>query len=121
MKKIENRASNEVYMLGENYIVVIPVHRNNMLCPDCTRRAVLLDDTGNKIEYVFLCMKNATYGHGFPEPSRLELSDVLVNGKSSWTTGERYHGHVPCNVDKIACWLESHYKEEFIEMKYDIE
>lgn len=108
--KIENQASNEVYMLGGNYIVVIPVHRNNMLCPDCTRRAVLLDDNGNKIEYVFVGMKNATYGHGFPESSRLELSDVLVNGKSSWTPGERYHRHVPCNVDKIACWLESHYK-----------
>ena len=111
MKKIENRASNEVYMLGDNYIVVIPVHRNNMLCPDCTRRAVLLDDKGNKIEYAFGGMKNATYGHGFPEPSRLELEDVIVNGKSSWTIGERYHRHVPCNVDKIACCLQEHYNE----------
>ena len=119
--KIENRASNDVYMLGDNYMVAIPVHRNNVLCPDRTRRAALLDDKGNKIEYVFSSKKNATHGHGFPEPSRLELKDVIVNGKSSWTIGERYHRHVPCNVDKIACWLESHYKEEFIEMKYDIE
>ena len=111
---IENRTNNEVYMLADNYIVIIPVNRNNMLCPDYTRRAVLLDDTGNKIEYVFLGMKNATYGHGFPEPSRLELEDVIVNGKSSWTIGERYHGHVPCNVDKIACWLQEHY-EDFLE------
>lgn len=109
--KIENKANNEVCILGENYIVVIPVHRNNMLCPDCTRRAVLLDDTGNKIEYVFAGMKNATYGHGFPEPSRLELKDVIVNGKSSWTIGERYHGHVPCNVDKVAYWLQEHYED----------
>lgn len=111
MKKIENRASNEVYMLGENYIVVIPVKSTNVLCPDNARSAYLLDTEGNKIEYIFGDMKNATYGHGFPEPSRLELSDVLVNGKSSWTTGERYHRHVPCNVDKIACCLESHYIE----------
>ena len=112
MTKIENRASNEVCMLGDNYIVVIPVRRNNVLCPDSTRRAVLLDDKGNKIEYVFCNKKDATYGHGFPEPSRLELKDVLVNGKSSWTTGERYHGHVPCNVDKIAGCLQEHYIEE---------
>ena len=54
----------------------------------------------------------------------MELKDVIVNGKSSWTIGERYHRHVPCNVDKIACWLESHYKEEFIEegkqMDYEV-
>ena len=111
MKKIENRASNDVYMLGDNYIVVIPVDRNNVLCPGSTRRAALLDDKGNKIEYVFSSKKDATYGHGFPEPSRLELEDVIVNGKSSWTIGERYHGHVPCNVDKVAYWLQEHYED----------
>ena len=119
--KIENKTNNEVYVTGNNYIIVIPVKSTNVLCRDSTRCAYLLDVEGNKIEYVFVGMKNATYGHGFPEPSRLELKDVIVNGKSSWTIGERYHRHVPCNVDKIACWLESHYKEEFIEMKYDIE
>ena len=109
--KIENKTNNEVYVTGNNYIIVIPVKSTNVLCPDSTRRAYLLDVEGNKIEYVFVGMKNATYGHGFPEPSRLELVDVLVNGKSSWTIGERYHGHVPCNVDKVAYWLQEHYED----------
>ena len=71
--KIENKTNNEVYVTGNNYIIVIPVKSTNVLCPDSTRCAYLLDVEGNKIEYVFVGMKNATYGHGFPEPSRLEL------------------------------------------------
>lgn len=112
--KIENKITNEVYVTGDNYIVVIPVKSTNVLCPDSTRRAYLLDTEGNKIEYVFGSKKDATYGFGFPEPSRLELIDVLVNGKSSWTIGEKYHKHVPCNVDKIAEWLIDHYKDDFL-------
>ena len=45
------------------------------------------------------------------EGIELELEDVIVNGKSSWTIGERYHGHVPCNVDKVAYWLQEHYED----------
>lgn len=85
--KIENKINNEVYVTGDNYIIVIPVKSTNVLCPDSARSAYLLDTEGNKIEYIFGDMKSATYGHGFPEPSRLELDDVIVNGKSSWTTG----------------------------------
>ena len=115
--KIESKTNNEVCFACDNYIIVIPVKSTNVLCPDSTRCAYLLDVEGNKIEYVFVGMKNATYGHGFPEPSRLELVDVLVNGKSSWATGERYHRHVPCNVDKIACWLKEHYEDLKEELK----
>ena len=71
--KIENRTNNEVYITEDNYIIVIPVKRKNVLCPDSTRRAYLLDIEGNKIEYVFGSKKDATYGHGHPEPTRLEL------------------------------------------------
>lgn len=109
--KIENKINNEVYVTGDNYIIVIPVKSTNVLCPDSARSAYLLDTEGNEIEYIFGDVKSATYGHGFPEPSRLELVDVLVNGRSNWTIGERYHGHVPCNVDKIACWLKEHYED----------
>ena len=114
VKKIENKKVNAVFFVSEDYIVIIPVMKNNVLCPDCTRRAVLLYGKSNKIEYVFGDMKNATYGHGFPEPSRLELIDVLVNGKSSWSISERYHKHVPANIDKIADWLVNHYADEFL-------
>ena len=112
--KIENRTNNEVYVTGDKYIVVIPVKSTNVLCPDSTRRTYLLDTQGNKIEYVFGSKKDATFGYGFPEPSRLELVDVLVNGKSSWSISERYHKHVPCNVDKIVKWLVNHYADEFL-------
>ena len=112
--KIENKKNNVVYVTGDNYIIVIPVKRKNVLCPDSTRRAYLLDTEGNKIEYVFGSKKDATFGYGFPEQSRLELSDVLTNGASSWTVCEKYHKHVPYNVDKIADWLVRHYKDEFL-------
>ena len=112
--KVEDRTNNVVYVTGDKFIVVIPVKSTNVLCPDSTRRAYLLDTEGNKIEYVFGSKKDATYGHGHPEPTRLELINVLVNGKSSWTVGERYHKHVPCNVDKIADWLVCHYKDDFL-------
>ena len=112
--KIENRTNNEVYVTGDKYIVVIPVKSTNVLCPDSTRRAYLLDTEGNKIEYVFGSKKDATFGFGFPEQSRLELVNVLVNGNSSWTIGERYNKHIPCNVDKVAEWLVCHYKDEFL-------
>ena len=114
VKKIENKKVNAVFFVSENYIVIIPVMKNNVLCPDCTRRAVLLCGKSNKIEYVFRNKKDATYGYGFPEPTRLELINVLVNGKSSWTIGEKFHKHVPCNVDKIAKWLVCHYKDDFL-------
>ena len=112
--KIKNRTNNEVYVTGDNYIIVIPVKRNNVLCPDNTRRAYILDTEGNKIEYVFGSKKDATFGFGFTEPTRLELINVLVNDKSSWTICEKFHKHVPCNVDKIADWLVCHYKDEFL-------
>lgn len=112
VKKIENKKVNAVFFVSENYIVIIPVMKNNVLCPDCTRRAVLLCGKSNKIEYVFGSKKDATFG--FPEPTRLELSNVLVNGASSWSISERYHKHVPCNVDKIAEWLVNHYEDEFL-------
>ena len=114
MKKIENKKANAVFFVSENYIVIIPVMKNNVLCPDCTRRAVLLCGKSDKIEYIFGRHKHANYGHGFPEQSRLELVDVLVNGKSSWSISERYHKHVPCNVDKIVEWLVNHYADEFL-------
>ena len=112
--KIENKTNNEVYVTGNNYIIVIPVKSTNVLCPDSTRCAYLLDVEGNKIEYVFGSKKDATYGFGFPEPTRLELVDVFVNGKSSWTIGEKFHRHVPCNVEKIAEWLIDHYRDDFL-------
>ena len=112
--KIENKITNEVYVTGDNYIVVIPVKSTNVLCPDNTRRAYILDTEGNKIEYVFGSKKDATFGYGFPEPTRLELINVLVNGKSSWTVGERYHKHIPANIDKIADWLVNHHADEFL-------
>lgn len=112
--KIENRTNNEVYVTGDKYIVVIPVKSTNVLCPDSTRRTYLLDTEGNKIEYVFGSKKDATYGFGFPEPTRLELINVLVNGKSSWTIGEKFHKHIPCSVDKIAEWLIDHYRDDFL-------
>ena len=112
--KIENKITNEVYVTGDNYIVVIPVKSTNVLCPDNTRRAYILDTEGNKIEYIFGDMKSATYGFGFPEPTRLELINVLVNDKSSWSISERYHKHVPANIDKIADWLVNHYADEFL-------
>ena len=112
--KIENRTNNVVYVTGDKFIVVIPVKSTNVLCPDNTRCAMLLDDNDNKIEYVFGSKKDATYGHGHPEPTRLELINVLVNGKSSWSISERYHKHIPCNVDKVAEWLVCHYKDEFL-------
>lgn len=114
MVKIENKKANAVFFVSENYIVIIPVMKNNVLCPDCTRRAVLLCGKSDKIEYVFGSKKDATFGFGFPEPTRLELVDVLVNGKSSWTVGERYHKHIPANIDKIADWLVNHYADEFL-------
>ena len=112
--KIENRTNNVVYVTGDKFIVVIPVKSTNVLYPDNTRCAMLLDDNDNKIEYVFGSKKDATFGHGFPEPSRLELISVLVNVKSSWTISERYHKHVPANIDKIADWLVCHYRNEFL-------
>ena len=112
--KIENKTNNVIYVTGDNYIIVIPVKSTNVLCPDSTRRPYLLDTEGNKIEYVFGSKKDATFGHGFPEPSRLELISVLVNGASSWSISERYHKHIPCNVDKIAEWLIEHYKNDFL-------
>ena len=112
--KIENRTNNDVYVTGDKYIVVIPVKSTNVLCPDSTRRAYILDVEGNKIEYIFGSKKDATFGYGFPEPSRLELVNVLVNGASSWTVGEKYHKHVPANIDKIANWLVNHYADEFL-------
>ena len=112
--KIENRTNNVVYVTGDKFIVVIPVKSTNVLCPDNTRCAMLLDDNDNKIEYVFGSKKDATYGFGFPEPTRLELVDVFVNGKSSWTIDEKFHRHVPCNVNKIAEWLIDHYKDDFL-------
>ena len=112
--KIENKITNEVYVTGDNYIVVIPVKSTNVLCPDNTRRAYILDTEGNKIEYVFGSKKDATFDYGFPEPTRLELINVLVNGASSWSISERYHKHIPCNVDKVAEWLVCHYKDEFL-------
>ena len=112
--KIENRTNNEIYVTGDKYIVVIPVKRTNVLCPDNTRRAYILDTEGNKIEYVFGSKKDATFDYGFPEPTRLELINVLVNGKSSWTVGERYHKHISANIDKIADWLVNHYADEFL-------
>ena len=114
VKKIENKNTNQVFFIGDDYVAIVPTMRNNVLCPDSTRRAYLLDTEGNKIEYVFGSKKDATYGHGLPEPSRLELINVLVNGKSSWTVGEKYHKHVPCNVDKIAKWLIDPYKNDFL-------
>ena len=114
VKKIENENTNQVFFIGDDYVAIVPTMRNNVLCPDCTRRAVLLCGKSNKIEYIFGDMKSATYGFGFPEPTRLELINVLVNGKSSWTIGEKYHKHVPCNVDKIAEWLIDHYKDDFL-------
>lgn len=114
MKKIENKKNNQVFFVGEDYVAIIPVMKNNVLCLDCTRRAVLLCGKSDKIEYVFGSKKDATYGYGFPESSRLELISVLVNGKSSWTIGEKFHKHVPCNVDKIVEWLIDHYKDEFL-------
>ena len=115
--KIENKLNNVVYVTGDNYIIVIPVKSTNVLCPDNARNAYLLDTEGNKIEYIFGNMKNATYGYGHPEPTRLELAEVMVNGKSSWTIGEKYHKHVPCNVDKIADCLACHYEDEFLGAK----
>ena len=112
--KIENRTNNEVYVTGDKYIVVIPVKSTNVLCPDSTRRAYILDTEGKKIEYIFGDMKSATYGFGFPESTRLELINILVNGKSSWSISERYHKHIPYNVDKIAEWLIEHYKNDFL-------
>ena len=112
--KIENKTNSEVYVTGDNYIIVIPVKRKNVLCPDSTRRAYLLDTEGNKIEYVFGSKKDATFGFGFPEQTILELINVLVNGKSSWTIGEKFHKHIPCSVDKIAEWLIDHYKDDFL-------
>ena len=112
--KIENKTNNVVFVTGDKFIVVIPVKSTNVLCPDNTRSAYLLDTEGNKIEYVFGSKKDATFGHGFPEPSRLELINVLVNGASSWSISERYHKHIPCNVDKVAEWLVCHYKDEFL-------
>ena len=113
-KKIENKNTNQVFFIGDDYVAIVPTMRNNVLCPDNTRRAVLLCGKSNKIEYIFGDMKSATYGFGFSEPTRLELINVLVNGKSSWTVGEKYHKHVPCNVDKIAKWLIDHYKNDFL-------
>ena len=113
-KKIENKKINAVFFVSENYIVIIPVMKNNVLCPDCTRRAVLLCGKSDKIEYVFGNKKDATFGFGFPESSRLELIDVLVNGNSNWSIGEKYHKHIPCSVDKVAEWLIDHYKDDFL-------
>ena len=113
-KKIENKKVNAVFFVGEDYVAIVPTMRNNVLCLDNTRRAVLLCGKSDKIEYVFGSKKDATYGYGFPEPTRLELIDVFVNGKSSWTIGEKFHKHVPCNVDKIADWLIDHYKDDFL-------
>ena len=114
VKKIENKNTNQVFFIGDDYVAIVPTMRNNVLCPDNTRRAVLLCGKSDKIEYVFGSKKDATYGHGHPEPTRLELINVLVNGKSSWTCGERYLKHVPANIDKIAFWLKCHYEEEFL-------
>lgn len=114
VKKIENKNTNQVFFIGEDYAAIVPTMRNNILCPDCTRRAVLLCGKSDKIEYVFGSKKDATYGHGHPEPTRLELINVLVNGKSSWTIGEKFHKHVPYNVDKVAEWLIDHYKDDFL-------
>ena len=113
-KKIENKNTNQVFFIGDDYVAIVPTMRNNILCPDNTRCAMLLDDNDNKIEYVFGSKKDATYGHGHPEPTRLELINVLVNGASSWSISERYHKHIPCNVDKVAEWLVCHYKDEFL-------
>ena len=113
-KKIENKKVNAVFFVGDDYVAIVPTMRNNVLCPDNTRRAVLLCGKSDKIEYVFGSKKDATYGYGHPETTRLELINVLVNGKSSWTIGEKYHKHVPCNVDKIADWLVNHYADEFL-------
>ena len=114
VKKIENKKANAVFFVGDDYVAIVPTMRNNILCPDNTRRAVLLCGKRNKIEYVFGSKKDATYGFGFPEPTRLELINVLVNGKPSWTIGEKFHRHVPCNVNKIAEWLIDHYKDDFL-------
>ena len=114
VKKIENKNTNQVFFIGDNYVAIVPTMRNNVLCPDNTRRAVLLCGKSDKIEYVFGSKKDATYGFGFPEPTRLELINVLVNGKSSWTIGEKFHKHIPCNVDKVAEWLIDHYKNDFL-------
>ena len=114
VKKIENKKVNAVFFVGDDYVAIVPTMRNNVLCPDNTRRAVLLCGKRDKIEYVFGNKKDATFGFGFPESSRLELIDVLVNGNSNWTIGEKFHKHVPCNVDKIAEWLVCHYKDEFL-------
>ena len=114
VKKIENKKVHAVFFVGDDYVAIVPTMRNNVLCPDNTRRAVLLCGKYDKIEYIFGNMKNATYGHGHPEPTRLELINVLVNGKSSWTIGEKYHKHIPCSVDKIAEWLIDHYKDDFL-------
>ena len=114
VKKIENKKINAVFFVSENYIVIIPVMKNNVLCPDCTRRAVLLCGKSDKIEYVFGNKKDATFGFGFPESSRLELIDVLVNGNSNWAIGEKFHKHIPCSVDKVAEWLIDHYKDDFL-------
>ena len=114
VKKIENKKANAVFFVGDDYVAIVPVMRNNVLCPDCTRRAVLLCGKSNKIEYIFGKKKDATYGYGFPESSKLELIDVLVNGNSNWTIGEKYHKHIPCKVDKVAEWLIDHYKDDFL-------
>lgn len=114
VKKIENKKANAVFFVGDDYVAIVPTMKNNILCPDCTRRAVLLCGKSDKIEYVFGNKKDATFGFGFPESSRLELKDVLVNGKSSWTVCEKYHKHISCNVDKIAEWLINHYKDDFL-------
>ena len=113
-KKIENKNTNQVFFIGHDYVAIVPTMRHNVLWPDNTRRAVLLCGKSDKIEYVFGSKKDATYAHGHPEPTRLELINVLVNGKSSWTICERYHKHIPCMVDKIAEWLIDHYKNDFL-------
>lgn len=114
VKKIENKKDNAVFFVGDDYVAIVPTMKNNVLCPDNTRRAVLLCGKSDKIEYVFGSKKDATYGYGHPESSRLELKDVLVNGASSWSISEKYHKHIPCNIDKIADWLVCHYRDEFL-------
>ena len=60
MKKIENKKTNQVFFVGEDYVAIIPVKDTNVMCLDNTRRAVLLCGKSDKIEYVFGDMKNAT-------------------------------------------------------------